>query len=41
VAAGLLAAILFGEIPVPLQLLGGGLILGGVIFYSIIEKKDA
>ena len=41
VAAGLLAVILFGEIPVPLQLLGGGLILGGVIFYSIIEKKDA
>ena len=41
VAAGLLAAVLFGEIPVPLQLLGGALILGGVIFYSMIEKKDA
>ena len=41
VAAAALAAVLFGEIPVPMQLVGGALILGGVIFYSIIEKKDA
>lgn len=41
VAAGALAALLFGEIPAPMQLLGGALILGGVIYYSIIEKKDA
>ena len=41
VAAGILAAFLFGEIPVALQLLGGALILGGVVFYSVIEKKDA
>ena len=32
---------LFGESPVALQLLGGALILGGVVFYSVIEKKDA
>lgn len=41
VAAGALAALLFGEIPAPMQLVGGALILGGVIYYSIIEKKDA
>ena len=40
VAAAMMAAFLFGEIPVPLQLLGGGLILGGVCWYSRIERKE-
>ena len=40
VAAAVMAAFLFGEIPVPLQLLGGGLILGGVCWYSRIEGKE-
>lgn len=39
VVAAILAAILFGEIPVPMQLLGGGLILGGVLYYSHLENK--
>ena len=39
VAAAMMAAFLFGEIPVPLQLLGGVLILGGVCWYSRIERK--
>ncbi len=39
VGAGLLAAFLFGEIPTALQLLGGGLILGGVYWYSRIERR--
>ena len=39
VAAAVMAAFLFGEIPVPLQLLGGALILGGVVWYSRIEQK--
>ena len=39
VAAAAMAAFLFGEIPVPLQLLGGALILGGVCWYSRIEQK--
>ena len=39
VGAGILAVFLFGEIPAPLALLGGVLILGGVRYYSIIEKK--
>ena len=39
VAAALMASFLFGEIPVPLQLLGGALILGGVCWYSRIEQK--
>ena len=41
VAAAVMAAFLFGEIPVPLQLLGGTLILGGVCWYSRIERKGA
>ena len=41
VAAAVMAAFLFGEIPVPLQLLGGALILGGVCWYSRIERKGA
>jgi len=38
VVAALLASVLFGEIPSPLQLVGGVLILGGVLFYSLIER---
>ena len=40
VVAAILAVFLFGELPVPLQLLGGGLILGGVYYYSRIEGKE-
>ena len=40
VAAAVMAAFLFGEIPVPLQILGGILILGGVCWYSRIERKE-
>lgn len=41
VVAGLLAAALFGELPGLLQLLGGGLILGGVYYYSRLEREGA
>ena len=37
VAAAVMAAVLFGELPVLLQILGGALILGGVYSYSRIE----
>ena len=40
VVAAIIAAILFAEIPKPLQLLGGGLILGGVYYYSNLERKQ-
>ena len=39
VAAAMMAAFLFGEVPVPLQILGGTLIIGGVCWYSRIERK--
>lgn len=39
VVSATLAAILFGEIPAPLQLLGGVLILGSVLYYSRLEEK--
>ena len=39
VVAAVLAGFLFGEIPGLLQLLGGGLILGGVLWYSGLERK--
>lgn len=39
VVAAILAGFLFGETPVPLQLLGGALILGGVLYYSDLERK--
>lgn len=39
VGAAVLAAILFGEVPTALQLLGGGLILGGVLYYSRLEGE--
>ena len=40
VGAGLLAALLFGEIPTMVQLFGSGLILGGVFWYSKIERNS-
>lgn len=39
VGAAALAAVIFAQIPSPLQLLGGGLILGGVLWYSRMEEK--
>ena len=39
VVAAAIAAILFGEIPAWLQILGAALILGGVLWYSRIERK--
>ena len=39
VVAAILAAILFGERPGMLMLLGGALILGGVLYYSRLESK--
>ena len=38
VAAAVMAGFLFGEIPLPLQIVGGVLILGGVIYYSVLER---
>lgn len=39
VGAGILAVFLFGEIPAPVALLGGALILFGVRYYAKIEQK--
>lgn len=39
VGAAILAVFLFGELPKSLQLLGGSLILGGVYYYSGLERK--
>ena len=39
VVAAVLAGFLFGEIPGPVQILGGALILGGVLYYSRLEEK--
>ena len=41
VVAAVFAAFLFAEIPTLLQVLGGVLILGGVYWYSRIERKKA
>ena len=41
VAAAVMAGFLFGELPRPLQIAGGVLILGGVFWYSRIEKKES
>ena len=38
VASAIMAGFLFGEIPTVLQLAGGALILGGVVYYSRIES---
>lgn len=40
VVAAILAGLLFGEIPTMLQLLGGALILGGVFYYSLVERRN-
>lgn len=40
VVAGGIALFLFGELPRPLQILGGGITIGGVLLYSYIEKKS-
>ena len=40
VAAAALAAVIFAQIPTAMQLLGGGLVLGGVFWYSRIEGKE-
>ena len=40
VAAAAMAAVLFAEIPTVFQVLGGILILGGVCWYSRIERKS-
>ena len=41
VAAAALAAVIFAQIPTAMQLLGCGLILGGVLWYSRIEGREA
>ena len=41
VGAAALAAVLFAQIPTALQLLGGALILGGVLWYSRMEAGEA
>ena len=40
VAAAAIAAFLFAEIPTIFQIIGGALILGGVCWYSVIERKS-
>ena len=40
VAAGIMAAFLFGEMPTMLQLLGGAMVIGGVAAYSRLEGED-
>ncbi len=39
VVAAVFAVFLFGEIPSLMQILGAALILGGVLYYSILESK--
>lgn len=41
VVAAVLAGFLFAEVPTLLQVVGGMLILGGVLYYSHIEKKTS
>ena len=40
VVAAIMAALLFFEIPKMLQILGGALIIGGVLYYSRIERAE-
>ena len=40
VVAAMMAGFLFGEMPVLLQILGGMMIIGGVLYYSRIEKEE-
>jgi len=39
VVAAILAAFLFSETPKPMQICGGALILGGVLYYSNLERR--
>jgi drug/metabolite transporter (DMT)-like permease len=41
VGAAALAALIFGQIPSAMQLLGGALILGGLVWYSRMEGEAA
>ena len=41
VGAAALAAAIFGQIPSAMQLLGGALILGGLVWYSRMEGEAA
>ena len=36
----ILAGFLFGEAPGMLQLLGGAMIIGGVLYYSRLEREE-
>lgn len=40
VAAAALAAVIFAQIPTAMQFVGGGLVIGGVFWYSRIEGKE-
>jgi ABC-type multidrug transport system fused ATPase/permease subunit len=40
VVAAIMAGILFGEMPVILQVIGGAMIIGGVYYYSRIEREE-
>ena len=40
VAAAVFALFLFREVPAPLQIAGGVVTIGGVLFYSQVEKKE-
>lgn len=40
VVAAIMAGILFGEMPVVLQVIGGAMIIGGVYYYSRIEREE-
>ena len=40
VVAAILAGFLFGESPAAMQLVGGSMILGGVLYYSKLEREE-
>ena len=40
VIAGIAASFLFGEVPAVLQIIGGIIILGGVIYFTVLETKS-
>ena len=40
VVAAVLAAFLFGEAPAVLQIIGGSMIIGGVLYYSKLERAE-
>lgn len=40
VVAAVIAGFLFGEMPVLLQIAGGAMIIGGVLYYSRIEREE-